>query len=144
MNQGETFDGASGQRIPSADLVQYTHIIYGLHALSILIGIMTTASIAGKFVFGLPSIIAVIMNYIRRSDVRGTMLESHFEWQIHTFWVAAAVLVAAAIFSGPLVLLLGLGFLTFFLAAGITGLWVIYRIGKGWLALRDGKPVVAA
>lgn len=144
MNQGETFDGATGARMPSADLVQYTHIIYGLHALSILIGLLTSASIAGKFVFGLPSIIAVIMNYVRRSDVRGTMLESHFDWQIRTFWIAAIALVAAFFFSAPLVLLFGVGIFTFFIAAAIIGLWVIYRVGRGWLALRDGKPVFPA
>lgn len=141
MTQGETFDASTGARVPSADLVQYTHIIYGLHALSIVIGVMTTASIAGKFVFGLPSIIAVIMNYVKRSDVSGTILASHFDWQIRTFWIAAAILVVAFVFSAPLVLAFGLGIVTFLIAAGLTGLWVIYRIAKGWLALRDGKPV---
>lgn len=140
MTQGETFD-AAGQRAPSADLLQYTHIIYGLHTLSIIIGVTTAATIVGNFVFGLPSIIAVIMNYVKRSDARGTMLESHFEWQIRTFWTAAIVLVCAFIFSAPLVLALGLGFVTYFLAAAILGIWVIYRVAKGWLALRDGKMI---
>ena len=59
-------------------LVTYTHIIYGLHALSVLIGVTGPATVIGSFVFGLPSIIAVIMNYVRRSEARGTWLESHF------------------------------------------------------------------
>lgn len=141
MTEGQTFEATSGQRVPDAALVQYTHIIYGLHTLSILIGLLSSASIAGKFVFGLPSIIAVIMNYVRRSDARGSYLESHFDWQIRTFWTAFAVLAVALVVSLPLVLAFGLGIVTFAIAAGLTGLWVIYRVAKGWLALRDGKQV---
>ena len=67
-------------------LVDYTHWIYGLHAFSVLIGLLSARSVATRFAFGLPSIIAVIMNYARRSEARGTWLESHFHWQIRTFW----------------------------------------------------------
>ena len=63
-------------------LVTVTRVVYALHALSILIGVFTGASIATAFVFGWPSIIAVIINYVERSDVRGTYLDSHFSWQI--------------------------------------------------------------
>ena len=66
-------------------LVTVTRVVYALHALSILIGVFTGASIATAFVFGWPSIIAVIINYVERSDVRGTYLDSHFSWQIRTF-----------------------------------------------------------
>ena len=59
-------------------LVTVTRVVYALHALSILIGVFTGASIATAFVFGWPSIIAVIINYVERSDVRGTYLDSHF------------------------------------------------------------------
>ena len=69
-------------------LVTVTRVVYALHALSILIGVFTGASIATAFVFGWPSIIAVIINYVERSDVRGTYLDSHFSWQIRTFWYA--------------------------------------------------------
>ncbi|HEY7996152.1 MAG TPA: hypothetical protein VIE14_04765, partial [Steroidobacteraceae bacterium] len=69
---------------PDRRLIDYTHWIYGLHSLSVLIGFATSHSIAGRFAFGLPSIVAVIMNYARRAEVRGTWLESHFRWQIRT------------------------------------------------------------
>ena len=141
MTESQTYDAATGQRVPDASLLQYTHIIYGLHALSVLIGVLGSATIVGSFVFGLPSIIAVVMNYVRRSDARGTLVESHFEWQIRTFWTAFIVIVIAGIISLPLVLALGLGILTFAIAAGLTGLWVIYRVARGWLALRDGKTI---
>ena len=69
-------------------LVTTTHVVYALHTLGLVIGAFGTATIIGTFLFGWPSIIAVIINYVKRSDVRGTWLESHFSWQIRTFWWA--------------------------------------------------------
>lgn len=131
----------TGTQAVDPSLVTYTHVVYALHALSVLIGITGPATIIGSFIFGLPSIIAVIMNYVRQADARGTWLESHFRWQIRTFWFALLWMVLAGIVSAPLVLLLGLGVLTFFLAAAVVGIWVLYRVIRGWLALRDGKPL---
>ena len=122
-------------------LLTYTHVIYALHALSVLIGVTGAATVVGNFIFGLPSIIAVIMNYVRRTDTAGTFLESHFSWQIRTFWYALLWMAVAALFSVPLILLLGLGILTFAAAAFAVGIWVIYRVARGWLALRDGRPM---
>jgi uncharacterized membrane protein len=125
---------------PDESLVSYTHVIYALHTLSVLIGVTSPATIVGSFVFGLPSILAVIMNYARQSDARGTYLEAHFRWQIRTFWFALLWMLVAALVSLPLVFAFGLGIFTFFLAAVIVGAWVIYRVARGWLALRDGRP----
>lgn len=122
-------------------LVGYTHIVYALHALSVLIGITGPATIVGSFIFGLPSIIAVVMNYVRRRDVAGTWLESHFTWQIQTFWRALIAIVIAGVISAPLVLALGLGILTFYIAVVVVGIWVIYRVARGWLALREGRTM---
>lgn len=130
-----------GTRAVDASLVTYTHVIYALHALSVLIGITGPATIVGSFIFGVPSIIAVIMNYVRRSDVTGGYLESHFTWQIRTFWSAALWMLIAGVVSAPLILALGLGIVTFFLAAIVVGIWVIYRVARGWLALRDARPI---
>jgi uncharacterized membrane protein len=129
------------QRVPEPSLIRYSTWIYGLHALSIAIGVLTSASIAGKFVFGLPSVIAVIMNYLRRNEARGTFLESHFSWQIRTFWFALLWVGATIIISLPLMLALGFGFITLAIGMLATGVWVIYRIARGWLALRDGKAI---
>ena len=74
-------------------LVQLTHIIYGLHAIAVGVGITSAATVAGGFVFGLPSLIAVFINYLKRGDVKGTWLESHFRWQIRTFWFTLLWLV---------------------------------------------------
>jgi uncharacterized membrane protein len=123
-----------------ASLVSYTHIIYALHSLSVLIGLTSAVTIVGGFVFGLPSIIAVIMNYARQSDVRGTFLESHFRWQIRTFWFALLWAIVILALSLPLMLFV-VGFFTAWIGFVLLGIWVIYRIIRGWLALRDQRPV---
>ena len=122
-------------------LVDYTHWIYALHSLSVLSALLTTRAVALRFAFGLPSIVAVIMNYARRSETHGTWLESHFRWQIRTFWYAWLWILVSLIIAMPLVLLAGLGFFIGLLGLGLVGLWVIYRIVRGWLSLRDGSPM---
>ncbi len=87
-------------------LITYTHVIYALHALSVLIGVTTFHTIVASFIWGLPSIIAVIMNYARRSATLGTFLESHFRWQIRTFWFAVLWSVVIWAVSVPLMLIL--------------------------------------
>jgi uncharacterized membrane protein len=129
----------SGQTADAA-LISYTHVIYALHSLSVLIGLTSAVTIVGSFVFGLPSIVAVIMNYARQSDARGTFLESHFSWQIRTFWFALLWVLVILALSLPL-MLVAIGFLTLYLGFVLVGLWVIYRIIRGWLALRDRRPV---
>ncbi len=116
--------------------VSYAQLMYALHATSLVIGVVTAASIAGRFVFGWPSIIAVIMNYARRSAVRGTWLETHFRWQLRTFWTAAVLIICLS----PLVLTIVLIPLVIAVYV-VVGLWAIYRIARGWIALRDGVPV---
>lgn len=129
----------SGEPV-DASLVSYTHIIYALHSLAVLIGLTSTVTIIGSFIFGLPSIIAVIMNYARQSDARGTFLESHFRWQIRTFWFALLWVIVTLAVSLPLMLVV-VGFFTLGIGFVLLGLWVIYRIIRGWLALRDHQPV---
>ncbi|HXC49978.1 MAG TPA: hypothetical protein VN634_03780 [Candidatus Limnocylindrales bacterium] len=138
MPPNDAFRDGSG-RLPDPSLVTYTHAIYALHALSVLIGISGPATIIGSFVFGLPSILAVVMNYARQPEVEGTWLQYHFRWQIRTFWYALLWMIIAGTISLPLILLFGLGFVTFFLAAVVVGAWVIYRVLRGWLALRSGR-----
>jgi uncharacterized membrane protein len=127
---------------PSVDasLVSYTHVIYGLHALSALIGLTSAATVVGSFIFGLPSIIAVIMNYVRRGDTRGTFLESHFRWQIRTFWFAVLWSIVVWAVSLPLTIVL-IGFGTLWLGIVALAIWIIYRVVRGWLALRDRRPM---
>ncbi|MGH7797218.1 MAG: DUF4870 family protein [Candidatus Binatia bacterium] len=121
---------------PAPAHVTVAHLVYALHALSLLIGVSTAATIVGAFVFGVPSIIAVVINYVKRGEARGSFLESHFRWQIRTFWFALLwCLIAAMLFATFIGIPLAL---VAFVAAGF---WVIYRVARGWLALRDRKPM---
>lgn len=117
-------------------LVSFTHIIYALHAASLLVGIVGAASIVGAFLFGIPSILAVVLNYVRRGDVRGTWLESHFRWQIRTFWFAMFWTLLGGVLAVTFVLI------PISLAIwGLMAIWVIYRVVRGWMTLRDGLPM---
>ena len=122
-------------------LVTYTNIIYALHAFGVVMGILSTATtVVGGFVFSAPSIIAVILNYVKRSAVRGTWLDSHFSWQIRTFWWALLWMTILFIFSAMLAIIL-VGFAVWYVGALLLGAWVIYRVARGWLNLRDRIPM---
>ncbi len=124
----------------SPSLVTTTQVVYALHALGLVLGAFGAATVLGSFLFGWPSIIAVIINYVKRDAVRGTWLESHFRWQIRTFWFALLWAVLVALVSAPLALvLIGIG--TWVLGMGLLGLWAIYRIGRGWLALNSHQAM---
>jgi uncharacterized membrane protein len=123
---------------PRPSLVRLTHVIYALHAVSLLIGIVTAATIVGAFLFSWPSIIAVILNYAKRSEVRGTWLESHFRWQIRTFWFGALWVGLCVLF---VIATLGIGIFIAWIPLGVVGLWFIYRIASGWLRLLDHRPM---
>ena len=117
-------------------LVQLTHFIYGLHAIAVLIGVTSSATVAGGFVFGLPSLVAVLLNYLKRGDVNGTWLESHFRWQIRTFWFTALWLVV----YGLLIITI-IGIPVAWILIAILGLWVGYRVIRGWVALFGERQV---
>ncbi len=114
----------------------WCHIMYGLHALSALSGILTSATIIGAFVFGWPSIIAVIINYVTRSNVRGTWLESHWRWQLRSFWYAALWLLVAGLLT---ITLIGIPFA--WVVIVLTGIWVLYRVIRGWIALVEKRAM---
>ena len=95
-----------------------TQIVYVLYALS--------------YFTGITAIVGIIINNVKKEEVAGTWLESHFRWQIRTFWFGLLWAV--------------IGIVTFFLLIGMAILfanfcWIIYRIVKGWLNLNDGKPM---
>jgi uncharacterized membrane protein len=121
-----------------ASLVNWTQFIYALHALSLLTGILGVATVIGAFLTGWPSLIAVILNYVKRGDARGTWLESHFRWQIRTFWFGLLWVSLCVIF---IIVTLGLGLLVAWIPLVGVGLWFIYRIVRGWLALAGRRPM---
>ncbi len=154
------YDGETLQRLPEPQWVTLTHVIYALHALSVISG-LSSALIVTAFLTGWPSIVAVILNYWKRDCVRDTYLETHFVWQIQTFWRAVLAIAVGwslipsivGIFQGPLVhngaglgwgwkwILGGALFFGFLLVLYCVGLWVLYRIVRGWLRLLEHKPI---
>jgi len=100
------------------ELKTITTVVYALQAASFLVGVTW--------------IVAVVINYVKKEDVAGTWLESHFRWQIRTFWWGLLWAV--------------IGFITAFIIVGFAVLfadtvWIIYRIVKGWLRLSENRPV---
>ncbi|MHB8727760.1 MAG: DUF4870 family protein [Sulfuricaulis sp.] len=96
------------------------------------IAVVVYALQAVSFLLGVTYIVALIVNYVKLEDAQGTWLESHFRWQIRTFWFSLLWFV--------------LGGVTFFFIIGYfiltaNGIWIIYRIIKGWLRLNDGKQM---
>ncbi|ASC89789.1 DUF4870 family protein [Alcaligenes faecalis] len=81
---------------------------------------------------GITALVAIIINYIKRDEVRGTYLESHFDWQIRTFWWGLVGVVLSFLLMAILV-----GFVTIV----IVSVWILYRLIKGLLALNDGKAI---
>lgn len=124
---------------PRPNLVTLTHVIYGLHAFSAAMGVISSAAVVTTFLTGWPSILAVVLNYLKRRDVAGTYLASHFRWQIRTFWFAVLWIFLALLF---VLTILGLP-IAWLIVVG-TGLWVLYRIARGWLALLDERAVDGA
>ena len=125
------------QLMPRDGMVKLAHVMYGLHAFSALTGLVSAAFIVTAFLSGWPSIIAVVLNYINQGEVRGTYLESHVRWQLRTFWfallwVVIAMALAFTLIGIPVAVALMLG----------VGIWVLYRLVRGWSALAAEKPMV--
>jgi uncharacterized membrane protein len=114
------------------------NVVYALHTLAIVVGVIGTATVIGSFLWSIPSILAVILNYAKRSEAYGTWLESHYRWQIRTFWFAAFWMVGAFFL---IVTIIGIPFA--WMIAAMTSAWLIYRIARGWLRLRDHLPMYA-
>jgi len=121
-------------------LIRLTHVIYGLHAFSAVMGIVSSAAVVTAFLTGWPSILAVILNYAKHADVRGTFLESHFRWQIRTFWFALLWAVIVGVVAIPMFLTVILIPVALVLVV-VIGVWVLYRIVRGWLALLEVRPI---
>lgn len=124
------------QQQPRSNLVTLTYLIYGLHLFSAINGVLTSAFVVTAFLSGWPSILAVILNYIKRDETRGTYLESHFRWQIRTFWFALLwLLIGAAL----VVTIIGIPLA--WIIVMVVGLWVLYRMLRGVARLMDRQAM---
>ena len=117
MEEPQAAQPAAAGDVPE-NLKTLTAVVYGLQAASFLIG--------------LSAIVAVVINYVKKEDVAGTWLESHFRWQIRTFWFG---LLWGVI--GVLLFVVVVGWFVLIADA----IWIVYRIVKGWLNLNDAKPM---
>ena len=117
---------------PVQSALTVAHVVYALHAIAIILGVMGSPTVVGSFVGSVPSIVAVILNYMKRHNARGTWLDSHYRWQIRTFWFAFFWLVIAAVLLVTVVAIP----ISIAIMAGV-GIWLIYRIARGWLRLAD-------
>jgi uncharacterized membrane protein len=122
--------------VPRPGLVTLAHVIYALHAFSAVTGMVSAALVVTAFLTGWPSIIAVILNYVKRSEVRGTWLDTHFSWQIRTFWWSLLWMAL-----GGLLAITIIGLVIAYPLWIVTWLWALYRVIKGWLRLSEAKPV---
>jgi uncharacterized membrane protein len=122
--------------LPREGLITLAHVIYALHAFSAFTGLASSVLVLTAFLTGWPSIIAVVLNYAKRPEVRGTWLDSHFGWQIRTFWYALLWLLAGGVAFVTLV-----GIPVAVVVWILTGLWVLYRIVRGWMTLSAQKPM---
>jgi uncharacterized membrane protein len=120
---------------PSSNLVLLTYVLYGLHLFSAIGGVLSSAFILTAFLTGWPSII-VVLNYIKRDDVAGTYLDSHFRWHIRTFWFALLWMLI-----GGVLVVTFVGIPLAFVIVVVTGIWVLYRMVRGLLQLNKKLPM---
>jgi uncharacterized membrane protein len=126
---------AANEPLPS--VLTVANVVYALHTLAIVIGVVGGATtVVGSFLGSVPSIVAVILNYVKRGDARGTWVDSHYRWQIRTFWFALAWAIV-----GWLLIFTFVGIVIGVPVLAALTLWLIYRIARGWLRLRDRRPM---
>jgi uncharacterized membrane protein len=104
-----------------SNLVLITHLMYGLHTLSF-------------FSAGIFSVIAMVLNFVKRPDLPDAFFRSHFRWQARSFWFTL------------LWLLLSLPLWALFVFPGwaawsVIGLWYLYRFIRGWWAFIERRPM---
>ncbi|PLC50812.1 hypothetical protein CR159_06480 [Pollutimonas subterranea] len=97
----------------------YTMIVYGLYALGLFLG-------------GVPTVIGLIVAYLKRKEYSGTIYAEHLSFLIRTFWYGVLWSIVALILA-----LVYIGFIVMF----VVGIWYIYRIVRGFLYLNDGKGI---
>ena len=106
--------------------IRFTHILYLLHGLA-------------PFTAWLLAVCAIVLAIIKREDVNGTFLESHFSWLARTFWWGLMWITICGVLTFVLIVTV-IGIVIAWLPFTILFFWYLYRVIKGWLRLNDGKP----
>ena len=124
--------------VPTQSVLTVAHIVYALHTIAIVLGISGAPTVIGSFLGSLPSILAVILNYVQKGEAGGTWAESHYRWQIRTFWFALLwFLIAWILILSMIGIPVGMGLLV------LVTIWLIYRVIRGWLRLGKREPMYA-
>jgi uncharacterized membrane protein len=112
----------SGEVRPPAHAVNAGHAIYACYAVGFFIGITW--------------LVGVIIAYVKRDDGRATWMESHYSWQIRTFWWSLLWCVIGALLAITVV-----GLIIAWPLWIVAWLWALYRVIKGWLRLTESRSV---
>jgi uncharacterized membrane protein len=135
---GATAHAGEARGESPASAVNVAHVVYGLHAFALLSGLLGSATVIGSFIASVPSIVAVVLNYVNRRAAAGSWVESHYRWQIRTFWFA---LLWFASFWFLLVTLIGIP-IALLVGFGLP-IWLFYRIARGWRRLASRRSMYA-
>ena len=125
---------------PSASLISTTLLIYALYGIAAVFGLVSSGFPLIAPFFGVLGIVAVIIAYVRRAEVAGTWLASHYRWLIRTFWFS----LLWAMVGGLVLVTLGLILIGIPIAFGIwiaATIWVIYRLVRGYALFKDTKAI---
>lgn len=132
-----TAHSAAGGAAPPASCITLAHLVYGLF----LFGCLTTIT----WWFPVASLITLawigglVLAYVKRGEAEGTWLETHYRWQIRTFWFGLLWTVIGWVLVWSFIgIVIGIPLLLV-----VTG-WLIYRILRGWFLLNEGKPIPAS
>lgn len=120
-NPPEVIDGVivTKDDVAQQSMRTYSMIVYGLYALGLFLG-------------GLPTLIGLIMAYLKRNEFRGTIYHGHMTLLIRTFWYSLVVS-----FLGAVLALIYIGYVILF----AVGVWYIYRLVRGFICLYDRKGI---
>lgn len=115
-------------------------VAYLLFALAALTQIGTSGLVVAAPLLTFIGVIGVIVAYVKRSDSRGTWVESHMTWLIRTFWWSTAWALIGLVVLVMFAIVL-IGFALGPLIWAVVAIWVLYRVIKGIMYYKDRRPI---
>lgn len=101
-------------------------------SLKTYVTIVYACLLAGWLLGGMTAIVGVILNYATKEKVIGTIYESHYKYQVRTFWFGLLWMIVGVISSFILI-----GYFVLF----ANSIWISYRAIKGFMKLQDGEEI---
>ncbi len=121
-------------------LRRIVQLAYVLQALALAGGVLGSGTIAAQFLFLVPALVALAIDYALRARADGSWLASHCRWQRRTFWLALAMAAVLFLVSAVLLLVM-IGAYLPGPGLALIGAWALYRVSRGWLNLRARQPM---